>query len=159
MNNRFYRSPNVTRSALLILCVFLVSTSVYASQTGTLSGSVRNPRGEALSRAEITLFEKGCRCKVDCPKRPCKECCASQRFAEVNDVGEFRITNIPVGEYIVGVDAFEYEPFVAEVSIEFSQTLNLNVTLEPKQYNSDVIISSGNCGFFCQIKRFFKKVF
>jgi len=160
MKDYLYRLSNCFKLTFSAVFILLLSMSAFAFQnTGDIAGSVRTQSGEAISSAEVTLFAKGCRCKTECPREPCKRCCTPQRSVTVNDIGSFRIANIPIGNYSVGVEASGFEAFVAEVSVELFQTSTVDVVLEQAPINNEITVIPNKCGFACRIKRFFKKIF
>src|SRR5277367_5217777 len=78
----------------LYLLVFAVGTVLYAQQSGTITGTVQDPRGAALPSAAVMVKN---------------DASSLTRQATTDPQGHFSVPNLPAGKYTVQVTAVGFE--------------------------------------------------
>jgi len=110
---------------LFPLAFFVLGASMALAQTGTLEGTVIDEEtGEPVPTANVFIMEL-------------------QRGATTNLDGEFRIGNIPVGNYRLRVTFVGYRAYRQEITIEANQTLELDIELEQGAIGLDDVVVTG----------------
>lgn len=114
----------------LMLCAlsFLIAFSgvVCAQQTvtsATLSGRVEDATGSFLSGASLTATNE----KTN-----------QQQTAVTDDEGRFRIPYLPVGNYLVSVEAKGFAPWTRQLTVTVGQALDLPIRLEVSGVSAQV---------------------
>jgi TonB-dependent receptor len=115
---KFYRCV-----LLLFVCtVFLTGSAWAQTGRGTIAGTAKDEANSALASALIEVQPLG-------------------RKAASDDQGQFRITDVPVGEYTVTVSYVGFAPFSSTVKVDAGQTANVNAVLKVATVNDQVIVT------------------
>jgi hypothetical protein len=104
--------------ALLLLLVLGLTAAVNAqvSTVGSISGTVRDPQGAAVPKAEVTVTE---------------EATHATRTATANDEGFYSIASLPVGRYTVSTAPTGFKKTVnSGVELHIGDKLNVDLNLE-----------------------------
>jgi Carboxypeptidase regulatory-like domain/TonB dependent receptor len=121
--NRLSRSLAISTSLLLVLV-----TALHAqSPRGTLRGAVQDMTGARIHEAKIVVKA------VDS---------ALRREAVSEDRGEFRLDDLPPGNYQIVVSAAGFAPAEAGVSIAVSSVREVTVTLKAVAANESIQVQS-----------------
>ena len=96
-----------------LFILFLTSSMFVKAQTptGSIAGTVQDAVGSILASARITIEPTG-------------------RQAATNDQGQFRIADLPAGDYTVTVSYIGFAPSTASVKVQSGQVATLNQTLQ-----------------------------
>lgn len=105
-----------------ILCNVLWLTPA-AAQTGkgTIVGTVRDERNSVLTSALIELQPLGRRTASD-------------------DQGQFRITDVPAGEYTLGASYVGFAPFTGTVTVGGGQTVTVDAVMKVASQSDQVMV-------------------
>src|SRR5258707_15227219 len=94
--------------SLFILLLIVGSQLVNAqTQTGSIVGTVQDVAGSILVSAKITIEPTG-------------------RQTATNDQGQFRISNLPAGDYTVNVSYVGFAPSTVSVKLQSGQVATVN---------------------------------
>ncbi len=98
----------------ILTLIISLSASVYSNaQSGSVDGTVRDKSGNPLSNASITLEKT--------------------KYGSIsNDLGEFRIENVPVGNYSIRISIVGYTAVTQPVEIKAYETTKVNLEMEEK---------------------------
>ncbi len=107
---------NVRSNRLVLLLVtaclgLAMAGSAFAQGTGTLTGTVKNAKGEPLPFANVVIL-------------------GSKQGAMTDTDGSYTVKNIPVGTYSVRVSFLGYEPQERNFQVNPGQTVTLNFELK-----------------------------
>jgi TonB-dependent receptor len=110
---------------LIVLACGLLCARPVQAQTGkgTIAGSAKDEANSALTSALIEVEPLG-------------------RKAASDDQGQFRITDVPVGEYTVTVSYVGFAPFSSTVKVDAGQTANVNAVLKVATVNDQVMVTA-----------------
>jgi TonB-dependent receptor len=110
---------------LLVILGSVLWPSWAAAQTGrgTITGTVRDSRGLELTSALIELQPWGKRVATD-------------------DQGQFRITDVPPGEYTLTTSYVGFKPFTTSVKVDAGQTANVDVVLQVASQSDTVLVTA-----------------
>jgi TonB-dependent receptor len=98
--------------SLFILLLIVGSQLVNAqTQTGSIVGTVQDVAGSILVSAKITIEPTG-------------------RQTATNDQGQFRIANLPAGDYTLNVSYVGFAPATISVKLQSGQVATVNQTLK-----------------------------
>jgi TonB-dependent receptor len=98
--------------SLFILLLIVGSQLVNAqTQTGSIVGTVQDVAGSILVSAKITIEPTG-------------------RQTATNDQGQFRIANLPAGDYTLNVSYVGFAPATMSVKLQSGQVATVNQTLK-----------------------------
>ncbi len=100
---------------LVVLVLVLLAPMKAQNPRGSLRGAVQDATGARISSAKISAQS------VDSPMR---------REARSEDRGEFRIDDLPAGDYHIRVDATGFSEAQADVSVAVSSVREVTVTLK-----------------------------
>jgi hypothetical protein len=114
-----------------LLAVLLVGATVALGQAQSnaadLQGFVKDGTGAVVANATVTARNPGTNVS---------------RSATTNDEGNYRIVNLPPGDYEITVEAANFKKAVlTRVMLNVGQTADLDITLEPGQISESVTIS------------------
>jgi predicted heme/steroid binding protein len=103
------------RAIFIALILALAASLAFAqSDTGAISGFVKDPSGSTVPNAKVTVRNES----------------GLERTANTTDAGYYIITNIPPGNYSVAVEAAGFKKFTtAGAKVEPSSTLSIDATL------------------------------
>jgi TonB-dependent receptor len=90
---------------------------------GTIAGTTKDSANTALSSALIEVQPLG-------------------RKAVSDDQGQFRLSDIPVGQYTVTVSYVGFAPFSTTVEVEAGQTANVDAVLKVASQNDQVMVTA-----------------
>jgi len=108
----------------LLVCTILCAGSAQAQMgRGTIAGTARDAASSALASALIEVQPLG-------------------RKVASDDQGQFRITDVPAGEYTVTVSYVGFAPFNATVKVQAGQTANVDALLNVATVNDQVIVTT-----------------
>lgn len=117
--------------AYALLCILFLSCTATVSfgqgTNSTLRGVVKDPRGELVPNAAVTLIS------VDR---------ADERQAKTNNEGAYVFTAVAPGKYNVKVEAPNFKTATTDVSIAPTETRSVDVTLEIGTPSESVTITS-----------------
>jgi TonB-dependent receptor len=111
-----------------VLCLLVFSAlcaSAARAQTGrgTIAGTARDEANSALASALIEVQPLG-------------------RKTVSDDQGQFRITDVPAGEYTVTVSYVGFAPVSSTVKVQTGQTANMDVVLKVASVSDQVIVTT-----------------
>jgi TonB-dependent receptor len=109
--------------ALLVCHVIFLSHSSAQSASGTIAGTVEDPAGSILIGAKVAIEPSG-------------------RQGATNDQGQFRITNLPTGDYTVTVTYVGFAAYVAKVNVASGQTIDLTAQLKVTSSADSVMVTA-----------------
>ncbi|HKE30233.1 MAG TPA: carboxypeptidase regulatory-like domain-containing protein [Candidatus Angelobacter sp.] len=118
------------RSFLTATALFTaIFASLGSSQTitGSLEGKVSDKSGAVVPSANVTAVntETG-----------------FSRATVTNGLGEYRVLNLPVGNYKVTAQASSFRPQAAAVQLTIDKTATLDFTLEPSSVKEEVTVTA-----------------
>ncbi|MDT7807976.1 MAG: hypothetical protein QOJ70_1789 [Acidobacteriota bacterium] len=116
--------------ALLLLLVLGLTASVHAqvSTSGSISGTVRDPQGNAVPKAEITITE---------------ETTGVSRTAVGNDDGTYTVSSLPVGRYTVSTAPQGFKKTVnSGVQLHVGDKIVVDLQLEVGNVSEVVTVTS-----------------
>ncbi|HEX8685964.1 MAG TPA: carboxypeptidase regulatory-like domain-containing protein, partial [Pyrinomonadaceae bacterium] len=101
---------------LLLLVGLAAGARAQVSTTGSIGGTVRDPQGAAVPKAEVTIAE---------------ESTGASRTVTANDEGFYLATGLPVGRYTVTTSPSGFKKTVSTgVELHVGEKLNLDLNLE-----------------------------
>jgi Carboxypeptidase regulatory-like domain/TonB dependent receptor len=108
---------NCIHAALAMLCAALLASTLHAqNSSGSLRGIVQDASGARISSAKIVARLSGS---------------SLQREISSEDRGEFRIDDLPPGNYRITINATNFAPAQANVSIAVASVRDVAVTMKP----------------------------
>jgi TonB-dependent receptor len=108
----------------LLVCLVSLSGSAWAQTgRGTIAGTAKDEANSALASALIEVQPLG-------------------RKTASDDQGQFRITDVPVGEYTVTVSYVGFAPFKTTVKVQAGQTVNVDAVLNVASVSDQVIVTT-----------------
>jgi TonB-dependent receptor len=93
------------------------------TQTGSIVGTVQDSGGSILKSARITIEPTG-------------------RQAATNDQGQFRISDLPAGDYTVTISYIGFAPSIVTVTIQNGQVATVNQTLKVASGADTVMVNA-----------------
>src|SRR5918995_1304728 len=114
---------------VLFLCVVGLSGGVHAqtSTVGSISGTVRDPKGAAVPRAEVVITE---------------ETTAQTRTVKTDEDGFYSAQNLPVGRYSVSVAPQGFKNTVATgIEVHVGDRVVVDVNLEIGEVSETVTVT------------------
>ena len=116
--------------ALMVLIGFGVFASVSAQvrTVGTISGTVRDPKGAIVANAEVAIQEEGT---------------GASRTVNTDDNGFYLATSLPVGRYSISTSPQGFKKTVAsDVDLHIGENKVVNLELQVGQVSETVTVSS-----------------
>ncbi|MDP9146861.1 MAG: TonB-dependent receptor, partial [Acidobacteriota bacterium] len=112
-----------------VLLTFATATPLLMAQNprGTLRGFVADGTGAAVGGANITVEAADS---------------SIRREMRANARGEFRVDDLIPGEYLVRVEAKDFQAAAARVEVQVSSGRELRVTLKPESIHEEVSVSA-----------------
>src|SRR4029077_21245431 len=110
-------------SALLFSATFCFAPTLAQTGKGTITGTAKDSAGAALSSTLIELQPLGRRVVSD-------------------DQGQFRITEVPTGEYTLTASYVGFATFSAPVKVGAGQTVTIDPVLQVASQNDQVIVTA-----------------
>src|SRR6202165_2979769 len=109
---------------VVLLCNAISLARAYAQTgRGTIAGTAKDEVNSALVTAPIEVQPLG-------------------RKAVSDDQGQFRITDVPAGEYTITASYVGFAPFSTTVKVEAGQTANVNAVLKVATVNDQVLVTA-----------------
>src|SRR3984893_4571490 len=108
---------------LLASTVFCASFAHAQTGRGTIAGTAKDEANSALASALIELQPLG-------------------RKVASDDQGQFRISDVPVGEYTLTVSYVGFATFTTTVKVDAGQTANVNAVLKVASVNDQVMVTA-----------------
>ena len=125
MSSRARRS--VFRIASSFLLLALVTTMLWASVGGSISGTVKDPAGNVVVNAEVTVRESGT---------------GISHVTHTDNKGYFTFPVLPVGHYTLDVEAPGFgKNERKDITLDTSAALTLNTVLEVGSVSSSVTVT------------------
>jgi hypothetical protein len=112
---------------LLVLSAVFSVLSLYASPTGSISGSVKDPTGSVIAGATVTLTNTATNAKI---------------VTASNPSGEFQFPQLAPASYSLTVEAKGFKRFVTTVLVEVDQITHVNAALEVGEMTQSVEVIS-----------------
>jgi TonB-dependent receptor len=108
----------------LFLCTVFCASSAHAQTgKGTITGIAKDEANSALASALIEVQPLG-------------------RKVASDDQGQFRITDVPVGEYTLTASYVGFAPFSMAVKVEAGQTANVTAVLKVASVSDQVMVTA-----------------
>jgi TonB-linked SusC/RagA family outer membrane protein len=121
------RTKQLRLGKLLLFLVAVMSTIISNGQT-VVKGKVIDAKGAAVSGASVTLSK-------------------SKLGASTNASGEYEISNVKTGNYVLSVTAVGFNRADKSISVANGATsVEINVELEEKTNSLDEVVVTGNLG-------------
>jgi hypothetical protein len=109
--------------ALILSTAFCWTPAGAQTGKGTIAGTVKDPAGATLSATLVELEPLGKRVVSD-------------------DQGQFRITEVPAGDYTLTASYVGFATFTAPVKVGAGQTVNIDPVLQVASQNDQVIVTA-----------------
>jgi hypothetical protein len=118
----------VQASLLLLSIGLLVGVHAQSSTTGNITGTVRDPQGAAVPKAEITAAD---------------EKTGASRTVTANDDGFYNITSLPAGVYTISTGPAGFKKTVTTgVELHVSENKTVNLDVQVGQVTETVTVTS-----------------
>jgi len=119
----------------LLLCIVLGGAGAYAQvDSGTVTGTVKNPAGEGAAGAKVFLKN---------------EATSITRSTYTRGDGTYIFTPVKIGVYSISVELQGFVPdFQAGVVVEIQQQVVVNFNLVATQAGSGAVVTSGSTAFY-----------
>jgi TonB-dependent receptor len=109
---------------ILFACgIFCAGSAQAQTGRGTIAGSAKDEANSALTSALVEVQPLG-------------------RKAASDEQGQFRITDVPAGEYTITVSYVGFAPFSSTVKVDAGQTTNINAVLKVATVNDQVMVTA-----------------
>ena len=121
---------------LSILSILLLPAAVFAQDTASITGTVKDPSGASIAKAQVT---------VSSPDR------GINRTTTTNSEGEYSVPALPPGSYNVTINAPGFKKYeAAGVILRVAQKARNDVTLQVGTATTEVTVegtsvASGSC--------------
>jgi hypothetical protein len=117
------------QALLLLLSIgLLVGVHAQSSTTGNITGTVRDPQGAAVPKAEVTVTE---------------EKTGASRTVTANDDGFYNIPSLPAGIYTISTSPAGFKKTVATgVDLHVNENKTVNLDLQVGQVTETVTVTS-----------------
>ena len=113
---------------VLIGIGMFAAVNAQTSTVGNLRGTVRDPSGAGVPRAEVEVKEEGT---------------GATRTATANDNGDYTVPSLPAGKYMVSTSPAGFKKTVAQgVEVHVGENKVLNLDLQIGQVTESVTVSS-----------------
>jgi len=106
-----------------VVCLVFALSSFAQERKGTISGSVKDSASSALTSALVELLPLGKKTASD-------------------DQGQFRITDVPAGEYTLSVSYVGFAVSNSTVQVEGGKTVNVDVVLKVASQSDQVMVTA-----------------
>ena len=119
----------ILQSLLLLLCAGIVSSARAQTNTvGSISGTVRDPNGAIVPKAEVVISE---------------ERTGQSRTVTANEEGFYTALSLPVGRYVVSSSPKGFKKTVnSGLELHVNENLVVNITLEVGQMSETVNVTA-----------------
>jgi TonB-dependent receptor len=102
----------------------MVPAIVAQTSTGTITGTVQDSSGSILISAKVIVEP-------------------SERQAATDNQGQFRIPNLPAGEYTLTASYVGFAPYTTTVKVEAGGNANVSAALQIGSQNDTVMVTAG----------------
>lgn len=105
-------------AGLTVVWLLLITMTAAMAQTytATVTGTVNDPQGSAVPNAKVTAVNQGTKLEYS---------------AESSDSGVYTIPFLPVGKYVISVEASGFKKLVSnEIDLEVNQVARINLQLQ-----------------------------
>jgi len=129
MSTRGMQSP-IVRScfALIVVLLFACGTLAQSTTNGAIGGSVRDAQGLTVSTATVKVINKGTN---------------QETTAALDDRGEFRVTNLQPGVYLVTAEASGFATLRLEnIVVEVGRVTEVELKLAVGSTSSTVAVTA-----------------
>jgi hypothetical protein len=126
------RTSRLFLSAGLVLLVFCLAPGRLLAQTytATMTGTVVDPGGGAVPHVKVTAINEGTKLEYR---------------AETSDAGVYRISFLPIGIYVVSVEATGFKKMLSNpIQLEVNQVARVDLTLELGSVTDQVNVSANS---------------
>lgn len=110
-----------------VAALVLNAPDANAQPTGSISGVVLSPTGEAASDAEVRIVALG-------------------RVAAVDREGRFTFENVPAGEYLIQTSSPRHGEAVERVTVDEGATIEVTITASALFHVDDIVVTAGPQG-------------
>jgi hypothetical protein len=123
--------PRLARAlALLALALSIPSAAIAQTYTATVTGTVTDPGGAAVTNVNVVAVNQGTQLEYK---------------AETSDAGVYRLTFLPIGTYIVSVEAKGFKKMVSSaIQLEVNQVARVDLTLEIGAITDEVTVEASS---------------
>ena len=111
-------------ATVIVSSMSLVPISAAQTNNGTITGSVQDSSGSVLISAKVVV-------------QP------SARQATTDNQGQFRISNLPAGEYTLTASYVGFTPYTTTVRVEAGAAENVSAALQILSAADSVIVTAG----------------
>ena len=117
------------QASLLLLSIgLLVGVHAQSSTAGNITGTVRDPQGAAVPRAEVMIVE---------------ERTGAERKVTANEDGFYSVPSLPAGVYTISTSPAGFKKTVATgIQLHVSENLTVNLDVQVGQVTETVTITS-----------------
>ena len=124
---------SLVQASLLLLCIgLLVGVPAQSSTAGSITGTVRDPNGGAVPKAEVTITE---------------EKTGASRTVTANDDGFYNATSLLPGVYSVSASPAGFKKTVSTgVELHVNENKTVNLDLQVGQVTETVTVTSEQSG-------------
>lgn len=122
------RSTFARRALLAVMCLLLVTPAAFAQAFGSVNGTVRDQRGDAVARATITLTNTGTN---------------ATRTVTASKDGVFQLAQVLPGTYELQVEASGFKSIVQRVVVQVNTPVTLELTLDVGEVTEVVEVAAG----------------
>ena len=114
--------------SIILGCVLLCGSVCAQSDRGTVTGTVSDPTGAAVPRAEVVAIEGSS---------------GAEYKANTTDTGNFTIASVPAGAYDLTVTASGFKTYLQKgITIQVAQIARLNVMLQVGSITESVRVTA-----------------
>jgi len=115
---------------LLSLALSIPNTAKAQTYTATLTGTVADPGGAAVPNVKVVAINQGTQL---------------EHRAETSDAGVYRMPFLPIGTYVVSVEASGFKKLVSNpIQLEVNQVARVDLTLELGSVTDEVTVSANS---------------
>ena len=117
------------QASLLLLCIgLLVGVHAQSSTAGNITGTVRDPQGAAVPKAEVMIVE---------------ERTGAERTVRANEDGFYTAPSLPAGVYTISTAPAGFKKTVASgIKLSVSENLTVNLDVQVGQVTETVTVTS-----------------
>ncbi|HEX5873357.1 MAG TPA: carboxypeptidase-like regulatory domain-containing protein, partial [Pyrinomonadaceae bacterium] len=117
------------QASLLLLCIgLLVGVHAQSSTAGNITGTVRDPQGAAVPKAEVMIVE---------------ERTGAERKVTANEDGFYTAPSLPAGVYTISTAPAGFKKTVASgIKLSVSENLTVNLDVQVGQVTETVTVTS-----------------
>jgi TonB-dependent receptor len=111
-------------ATIIVSSMTIVSTIAAQTGNGTITGTVQDSSGSILISAKVIVEP-------------------SERQAATDNQGQFRISNLPPGEYTLTASYIGFTPYRTTVKVEAGGTTSVSAALQIGAQNDTVMVTAG----------------